>query len=117
MEDRIIYSSFNHYSVQKIRQLAPEAETAYLLGDVILHAEEYARGSGVKGLHPALYHAHMADLLAEYCGSGLAVRVWTVNEEDQIRWLLERGVDAVITNYPDRGVKVRSEAGSSLTKC
>ena len=117
MEDRIIYSSFNHYSVQKIRQLAPEAETAYLLGDVILHAEEYARGTGVKGLHPALYHAHMADLLAEYCGSGLAVRVGTVSEEDQIRWLLERGVDAVITNYPDRGVKVRSEAGSSLTKC
>ena len=26
MEDRIIYSSFNHYSVQKIKELAPEAE-------------------------------------------------------------------------------------------
>ena len=30
MEERVIYSSFNHYSIQKLKEYAPEAETAYL---------------------------------------------------------------------------------------
>ena len=110
MEDRIIYSSFNHYSVQKIRELAPEAETAYLIGDVMLNVAEYTKNTGIKGLHPALFHVKMADFLKEYKESGIALRVWTVNDKDQIRWLIDEGVDAVITNYPDRGLEARGEA-------
>ena len=109
MKERVIYSSFNHYSIQKIRSLDPEAETAYLFGDILLHAERYARETGVKGLHPALYHMAMGTLAQEYTGSGLAVRVWTVNEEAHIRRMLDLGVDAIITNYPDRGVRLRDE--------
>lgn len=107
MQERIIYSSFNHYSIQKVRELEPDAQTAYLFGDVILYMERYAIESGVKGLHPALYHVKMADFLKEYQQSGLAVRVWTVNEEEQIKKLISSGVDAVITNYPDRGIRAR----------
>ena len=43
MEERVIYSSFNHYSVQKIRELDSKAETAYLYSDVILDVENYAK--------------------------------------------------------------------------
>lgn len=107
MENRVIYSSFNHYSIQKIRELSPEAETAYLFGDVILHVEEYAAKTGIKGLHPALYHVKMAEFLKEYQASGLPVRVWTVNEEKQMEDLIRQGVDSVITNYPDRGLQAR----------
>ena len=109
MEDRIIYSSFNHYRVQKIKELAPEAETAYLIGDVMLNVAEYTKNTGIKGLHPALFHVKMADFLKEYKESGIALRVWTVNDKDQIRWLIDEGVDAVITNYPDRVRKEISE--------
>ena len=109
MEERIIYSSFNHYSVQKIRELSPEAETAYLIGDVMLDVADYTRNTGIKGLHPALFHVKMADFLKEYKESGIALRVWTVNDKDQIRWLIDEGVDAVITNYPDTALSVRKQ--------
>ena len=109
MEERIIYSSFNHYSVQKIRELSPEAETAYLIGDVMLDVADYTRNTGIKGLHPALFHVKMADFLKEYKESGIALRVWTVNDKDQIRWLIDEGVDAVITNYPDTALTVRRQ--------
>ena len=56
----------------------------------------------------------MADFLEEYKKSGLAVRVWTVNEKDQMSWLIREGVDAVITNYPDRGIEARAEAEAEL---
>ena len=101
MEDRVIYSSFNHYSVQKILEQDIHAETAYLFSDVLLNMEKYAKQTGVKGLHPAVYHLKMADFLETYLKSGLKVRVWTVNNKEDMKMFMDARVDAVITNYPD----------------
>ena len=62
MEEKVIYSSFNHYSIQQIKKIVPEAETAYLYSDVILDVTDYAKDTTVDGLHPAIYH----DKIAEY---------------------------------------------------
>lgn len=109
MEDRVIYSSFNHYSVQEVRRLDPEAETAYLYGDVILDVEQYAARTGVQGLHPAVYHLYMSDFLKRYQESGLKVRVWTVNREEDMKYFIEAGLEAVITNYPDTAAFIRGQ--------
>ena len=106
MKEKIIYSSFNHYSVQRIKEIVPDAETAYLYSDVILNVEDYARKTKVDGLHPAVYHVKMADFLKGYIESGLNVRVWTVNEEADMKELTEAGVTAVITNYPDVAARI-----------
>ena len=111
MQDRVIYSSFNHYCIEEVRRLDPAAETAYLFSDVIFEVEKYAARHGVKGLHPALWHVKMADFLTDYLQSGLAVRVWTVNRPEDMRLLMERGVDAVITNDPRLALQVRAELG------
>ena len=109
MQDRVVYSSFNHYSIEEVRRLDPTAETAYLFSDVIFEVEKYAARRGVKGLHPALWHVKMADFLTDYLQSGLVVRVWTVNRPEDMRLLMERGVDAVITNDPALALQVRAE--------
>lgn len=101
MEDRVIYSSFNHYSIQKVLEQNSDAETAYLFSDVPLNMEKYAKDTGVKGLHPAVYHLKMADFLETYMKSGLKVRVWTVNNKEDMKMFIDAGVDAIITNYPD----------------
>ena len=107
MQERVIYSSFNHYSIERVRQLAPQAQTAYLFADIICDVEKYAAAHGVGGLHPGLCNVRMADFLHTYLASGLAVRVWTVNEADDLRWLLAAGAD-VITNAPARALAVRA---------
>ena len=106
MQDRIIYSSFNHYSIAEVRRLAPEAQTAYLFGDIPCDIEQYAAQRGVGGLHPGLYSVKMGNLLKTYLDSGLAVRVWTVNGAEDLRWLMEEGAD-VITNDPKLALTVR----------
>ena len=106
MQDRIIYSSFNHYSIAEVRRLAPEAQTAYLFGDIPCDIEQYAAQRGVGGLHPGLYCVRMGHLLRTYLDSGLAVRVWTVNGAEDLRWLMEEGAD-VITNDPKLALTVR----------
>lgn len=110
MEGRVIYSSFNHYSIEKVQQLDPEAETAYLYSDIICDVEKYAAARGVKGLHPGLWNVQMGDFLRIYLDSGLAVRVWTVNERQDMEQLLTAGAD-VITNDPVLALQVRKELG------
>ena len=106
MQDRVIYSSFNHYSIEKVRELAPEAETAYLYSDIICDVEKYAAAHGVRALHPGLWNVKMGDLLQVYLNSGLAVRVWTVNHAEDLRWLMGAGAD-VITNDPKLALEIR----------
>lgn len=56
-----------------------------------------------------MYHLKMADFLESYRRSGLKVRVWTVNDEADMRQFIEKDLEAVITNYPDRALRVRDE--------
>lgn len=107
MEDRVIYSSFNHYSIKKILELDSCAECAFLYSDVILNVDKYAKNVGVCGLHPAVYHLKMAEFLKEYQESGLKVRVWTVNKKEDMERFIKADLEAVITNYPDKALEIR----------
>ena len=107
MEDRVIYSSFNHYSIKKILELDSHAECAFLYSDVILNVDKYAKNAGVCGLHPAVYHLKMAEFLKEYQDSGLKVRVWTVNKKEDMEKFIKADLEAVITNYPDKALEIR----------
>lgn len=37
------------------------------------------------------------------------IRVWTVNEPEEIKQLLDLGVDTIITDYPERALSIRNE--------
>lgn len=40
---------------------------------------------------------------------GVDVHVWTINDEREMMQLFRRGVDGIVTNRPDAGVKIRNE--------
>lgn len=105
LEDRIIYSSFNHYSMRKMKSLLPSARVAFLYADGILDAAEYARQNGAFAIHPSLKNMEYpdVDVVRECHGRNVRVHVWTVNEEPDIERMKDIGVDAVITNYVERG--------------
>ncbi|MFR5411820.1 MAG: glycerophosphodiester phosphodiesterase [Enterocloster bolteae] len=102
MEERVIYSSFNHYSVKKIKELKPDARTGILYSDGIFHAAAYAESIGADALHPAVYNLQYPGVMEAARERGLKVHVWTVNTEEERLMCLEAGVDVIISNYPDR---------------
>lgn len=56
MQGKIIYSSFNHYSVMKMREYDPAARTGLLYADGFQDVPGYAAGLGADALHPVLYN-------------------------------------------------------------
>lgn len=107
MSERVIYSSFNHYSVKKIKELNPESKTGILYSDGIWNPVAYANSIGADALHPAFYNLQYSGFMEEARKNCKKVHVWTVNDEKRAVECLDMGVNAIISNYPDRMMDVR----------
>lgn len=103
MADRIIYSSFNHYSMKKVKQLNPAARIAFLYSNGILDIAEYADKYHAYAVHPSRQNMEYHDIVKECHDKNIRVHVWTVNEQNDFEKMRKLGVDAVITNYVERG--------------
>lgn len=106
MEDRILYSSFHHPTICRIKELSPSSKVGLLYTDGWIGIQEYANQLGAEALHPALYHLQDTEYMTLCKQHNLAVHVWTVNEKRDMKNLCQQGVDAIITNYPDIARKV-----------
>jgi glycerophosphoryl diester phosphodiesterase len=96
-----IISSFNHYSLVRVTQILPELKTAILYNLRLFKPWEYAQKIKAVALHPG-QNAVSSELVVNAKQNGIMVNPWTINEPDQIRRMIVCGVNAVITNYPDR---------------
>ena len=102
-EGRVLVSSFDWATVCRVRQMAPELATAWLVwtgtGGEPREWCARAAGAGLQAINPQ--DALVDDaLVATAHRAGLAVNVWTVDDPDRIRTLARLRVDAVITNDP-----------------
>jgi glycerophosphoryl diester phosphodiesterase len=103
--DRVLVSSFNLVTVDRLRALVPSLPTGWLVVGVdVADALAVAHDHGHSALHPhvgSVPEGHDAELVADAHARGLAVNVWTVNDPADVRRLAAAGVDAVITDVPD----------------
>ena len=107
--DRVIYSSFNHYTVRRIKELDPAAKVGLLYGDGPIDMPGYGLRLGADALHPAFYNLQYPDFMEDSRRCGLDVNVWTVNSDADLILCREYGVNAVITNYPAKAIKLYEE--------
>lgn len=105
-EDRVIYSSFNHYTVRRIKELNPDAKVGLLYGDGPIDMPGYGHRLGADALHPAYYNLFYPDFMEDSRKYGLDVNVWTVNSTEELLQCRQLGVNAVITNYPAKAREV-----------
>ena len=104
MEEQLIYSSFNHYSLLKMKQLDSQVQTGILFSDGWVNPAMYAKNLGINAVHPAVYHLKYPQFREEVKRAGLKMHVWTANKPEHIQLVKEAGAEAVITDYPDRAI-------------
>ncbi len=105
LEKRIIISSFNHFSVMRMKELAPELIYGFLSDTWILKPGRYTKTYGVQCYHPSFVQLN-EETVRELKAEGIMINTWTVNTEEQIGSMYAMGVDTVIGNYPDVTARV-----------
>ena len=106
MEDQLIYSSFNHYSLMQLKQLDDHVQTGILFSDGWINPAMYAKNLGINAVHPAVYHLKYPQFMEEVKRAGLKMHVWTANKPEHIQLVKDADAEAVITNYPDRALEI-----------
>lgn len=102
---RILFSSFNHRSMLRMKQLDPSVPCGLLYEAVLIHPWEYAKKLGMDAIHPHYSEVILsAGECAEAHTSGIRVNTWTVNTPDAMEAVLREGADILITNHPDQAL-------------
>ncbi|MDO4548562.1 MAG: glycerophosphodiester phosphodiesterase [Clostridia bacterium] len=101
MSERILYSSFNHHSLLRIKRIDPSIYCGMLYECTMIEPWKYARAHGMNAIHP-----HFSELLIKHEAArshelGIDVNTWTCNTPEQIQRAASSNVDIIITNYPD----------------
>lgn len=101
LTDRVIFSSFNHLSLIKAKELAPEIPCGALIGNKGMgNAGYYCKKYGFEYYHPGF--GGLTDEIVANCKEyGVGINVWTVNQMAELEQAYAWGCEGVITNHPE----------------
>lgn len=108
--DRLIIQSFDSRALNYLNENYPDFILSYLTRDTDV---DYEKFMGLLNFTPEWLSPNhkvvTAEFLAEAAKRGMKVVTWTVDEPEEMQRLLDLKVDAIITNYPDRLLKLLEE--------
>ncbi|MBE0451052.1 MAG: glycerophosphodiester phosphodiesterase [Clostridia bacterium] len=104
---QLIFSSFDHYALQMLRNLSPELRLGILTASAIVDPWLY-----VDHLKADFYHPHYLTLsdreLKRVREHNLKVISYTVNDLETAKKLMAQGLYAIITDMPDKMLALRA---------
>ena len=99
---KIVLMSFNPFAVLRFSKLNPLIPRVQLKEKKYPFLHLYPSPGNPEIVGPGIeLLLKKPDLITKFKDRGKKVFVWTVNSPQDMRFCLERGVDAIITNYPD----------------
>jgi glycerophosphoryl diester phosphodiesterase len=108
IQDRVIISSFNHYSTVKCKEISKDIKTGILYYENLYKPEGYAKSVLAEALHPYFYVLNK-EVMERARIQGLMVNTYTVNDVNYMRYFVQHKIDGIITNYPDKLKKIIEE--------
>jgi glycerophosphoryl diester phosphodiesterase len=100
-DEHFIVSSFNHVELAAFSAIKPTIRTGALICGIPIDLAAFA--SKVNAYAANLSSEFItAELVGDAKARGLKVFVYTVNDEREIRKMIDLKVDGIFTNYPDR---------------
>jgi glycerophosphoryl diester phosphodiesterase len=108
MVNKVILSSFNHYSIAKCNKISKEISTGVLYMAGIYKPYDYAKTVGANAIHP-YFLAINEEVIKQTKKHRIKVNVFTVEDEKYMKSFLEMNVDGIITDYPDKLNKIMKD--------
>lgn len=111
LHSRIVISTFNHQSVVRLHELDPTIKIAPIYSKKGVNPLLLATSTNASAIHANV--RVMTPALMNSCQHmNVPVRLYTLNQEAKIKKWMMAGVSAVITDYPERAIKVRDQLNS-----
>ena len=99
---KIVLMSFNPFAVLRFSKLNPLVPRVQLKEKSYPFLHLYPNPGNPEIVGPGIeLLLKRPDLIEKFKDKGKKIFVWTVNSPQDMRFCLERGIDAIITNYPD----------------
>lgn len=109
MQDQVFVSSFNHISMRASKSCAQRLRRVCCMTSPIWIWPAMWSGPTRTTCTPLYAAAVSAGADGAVSWPGHGVNTWTVNDEENMRDMMARGVDAIISNYPDLLCRVAGE--------
>ncbi|AEV28784.1 glycerophosphoryl diester phosphodiesterase [Sphaerochaeta pleomorpha str. Grapes] len=101
LEEKVIFSSFNHPTVLRAKQIAPEIACGLLVGKAGMgNIGYYAQTFGMEYYHPD-FNSLTEETVQDCKEHGIGLNVWTVDDMKSLEQVTLWGVNGVITDFPD----------------
>ncbi len=101
MTNRIVVMSFAPTALRRVRLMAPDIPTVLLLDRLMPARRAAILPAGVPIAGPGLHVLRAdPDFVARAHARGIQVYVWTVNDTEDVQFVLDLGVDTIITDRP-----------------
>jgi glycerophosphoryl diester phosphodiesterase len=108
--------SFAASSLRRVHALAPGVPTVYLMERVPLRMRDGRLTGAITAAGPSLRALRaLPSYVDRVHDNGHQVHVWTVDADQDVRYVLDLGVDVVITNRPRAVRRFVDEHGVSST--
>ncbi|MCM3712582.1 glycerophosphodiester phosphodiesterase family protein [Halalkalibacter oceani] len=108
LQERVIFSSFDHRLIYEIQKQEPQLETAILVAAALHEPERYLRDIGVRG-----YHFRVPFLLQEEAvrlqQHGVQLRPYTVNDPYWVEMFVKWGCAGLFTDDPVMALQLRKK--------
>ena len=107
--DRCILQSFDPAILEALHAADPSLPLAFLVENSEGLEQDLAKLSFAPTIYSPAFEFADAHLLATLRKMEMQLVVWTVNEEADITRMLDLGVDGIISDYPDRVIRLLEE--------
>ncbi|MEG0540748.1 MAG: glycerophosphodiester phosphodiesterase [Angelakisella sp.] len=101
LEDRVWFSSFNHYTILRCKEICPTLSYGLLINCWIKDIGAYAQKLGATTVNAETEFLLEQEIVDDLHAHGIGAQAWTVNRPEQVKQLVETGVEYIITNFPD----------------
>jgi glycerophosphoryl diester phosphodiesterase len=121
--DSVIVASFIPPQMMRFRELVPNALTSahpgevrnFVLGVRLRAVNRFARRIQYHAFHVPIKYGPLrvvnSRFVEEAHKRGIAVQVWTINDREEMEWLIDLGIDGIFTDEPMLMRAVLSERG------
>lgn len=103
--EQLLISSFNHHFIAAVKQQYPQALVAPLIEGIPEDDAALVSRLNADSLHLSLSFI-TAEIVADAHRQGAKVYVYTVDNPQDIQYLMALGVDGIFSNYPDLSQQV-----------